>query len=90
MVGELVHLPPPDTDTTWFRVLLAVSLARVAAGDSPVEGTIPPIAGGVAPVLDGALLADVDAPGDPDDPVDGDTDLAVSVVLFEPTVDWLL
>jgi hypothetical protein len=80
-------LPPPETDTTWFRVFEAVSLASVAAGLSPVEGTMPPIPG---------PDADADPPGEVDVPAlageleavdDGATDLAVSTVLLLPTVD---
>ena len=70
-------------------MLDAVSLASVAAGVVPVEGTIPPIAGLIEPAPAGEDADAEEDEGTAEGVVDGETDLAVSVVTLEPTVEWL-
>ena len=62
-------------------------MASVAAGDKPVEGTMPPIAGFVETALDGEPEEEGEDAEEDDDGPAGETDFAVSVVLFDPTVE---
>jgi len=71
-----------------LRMLEAVSLADVAAGVIPVEGTMPVAAGcPAAPPGPEAEPADEEAEPPAAEALGAETDLAVSTVLLDPMVE---